>query len=388
MRLICTLKNQQQAQTFSFFLKKQGIDNQLEISKITDWGSPDYGTVDCNIWVYEEDKIDTTMRWYKLFEQNPEDPRFSKEATNTPTEEIEEEKQKVFEVRPPKRPRSKRGPIGTITLYFLILCTLLFTYGIFTRPPIEPPPPNLPRAPLYLSQIKKTLFFDWSYAYEIVEKLKSAYGIEKLHHPEELPPPGQFLFQQYHKTPYWNGIYEKVVVYLRDRAQITFQAPMFEKIRAGEWWRLFTPAVLHASLIHLFFNMMWLLVLGKQMEERIPKFRYLLFIIITGIISNIAQYLMSGTNFIGFSGVLCAMIAFIWMRQKRAAWEGYQLIPATMAMISMIILGLFAIQVVSFILEIQGKIPFSPGIANTAHLTGAFAGFVLGRTEFFAWKQR
>jgi rhomboid protease GluP len=38
-------------------------------------------------------------------------------------------------------------------------------------------------------------------------------------------------------------------------------------VAAGEWWRLFTPVVVHAGLTHLLFNMWALWVLGPQVER-------------------------------------------------------------------------------------------------------------------------
>ena len=38
-------------------------------------------------------------------------------------------------------------------------------------------------------------------------------------------------------------------------------------VAAGEWWRLFTPVLLHASITHILFNMWALWVLGPQIER-------------------------------------------------------------------------------------------------------------------------
>ena len=127
------------------------------------------------------------------------------------------------------------------------------------------------------------------------------------------------------------------------------------------------------------------IIIGKQMEKRITLFKYLAFILFAGVFTNICQYLMSVANFIGFSGILCAMIAFVWIRQKRAPWEGYQLHPSTFNFISIFILALFAIQVVSFVIEVTTNQPAFIGIANTAHLAGAAVGFALAHLKFFTW---
>ena len=45
------------------------------------------------------------------------------------------------------------------------------------------------------------------------------------------------------------------------------EIPLFEKIRQGELWRLFTPCILHRDFLHILFNMIWVWILVKQIEE-------------------------------------------------------------------------------------------------------------------------
>ena len=44
----------------------------------------------------------------------------------------------------------------------------------------------------------------------------------------------------------------------------------------NEWWRLFTGAFLHIDILHLFFNMLLLYVLGRPLEKLLGWFRFLL----------------------------------------------------------------------------------------------------------------
>ena len=53
----------------------------------------------------------------------------------------------------------------------------------------------------------------------------------------------------------------------------------------------FFPILLHADIFHLFFNMLWLIVLGKQIEQRLKTGRYVLFILL------IAMYLKYSSIF-------------------------------------------------------------------------------------------
>lgn len=394
MRIVTTFNDQKKAHLFSTFLTNEGIENKIEIVTDTDWGSAGYGDVACKIWVYDEDQVQTAFRWLEEFEKNPENPVFHESPKSVQEPIIKPLFAKNQELNPYRRIKidrstvvQERHPLGTITFYFLIVCSLLFGISEFTAPTIQSYPSWAPPTPIFSSPIKKKLLFDYPEAFEYIDKAVKLFGVEKLQSPQDLPPEGKFLVNQFLLTPYWQGFYEKILHYWKDPNYVwKFDAPLFEKIRQGEIWRAFTPCLLHSDLLHLFFNMIWLVILGKQMEKRMGWWKYLLFALITGVLSNTAQYLMSGSNFIGFSGILCAMLTFIWMRQKRAAWEGYLLQGTTMAFMMFFILTMFMIQIASFYLEAFQETTISPGIANTAHLTGAFLGVILGRSDFFSLK--
>lgn len=348
----------------------------------------------CKIWVLEEDQIQQAIQFFEAFQQNPDDPRFYGHSAIPPLQSTDEIKQPPFQ-ETSSFPAAKTiswesQPLGLITLYLVITCAWLFIWGMTTTPPQPSPvPTNISLTPLLEPPINKILIYDYPYAYELVDKLVATYGLEKLESPNELPPAGLYLFDEYLHTTYWQGLYAEFFKTPTNPGNpekvYYFNAPMFEKIREGEIWRLFTPALLHANIIHILFNMIWLVVLGKQLESRLGGGRYLLFVLITGVFSNTAQYIMSGANFIGISGVLCAMFAFIWMRQRYAAWEGYHLQPGTIAFLGFFIGAMLAIQIVSFVMELYWHVSISPGIANTAHFSGVLSGLILGRMKFFAW---
>jgi GlpG protein len=242
---------------------------------------------------------------------------------------------------------------------------------------------------LFTSPVEKALLFDYPKFYELINRFVNLYGYEELEKQTSLPAEGQSLLHKINQTPFWPGYYHLLLKggwHAAETGLATY--PTFEKIREGQFWRLFTPCLLHADLFHIFFNMLWLIVLGKQMEQRLSPLRYLIFILTIGIISNTAQYLISGPNFIGFSGILCGMLAFIWMRQKRAAWEGYQIDRLTLIFMLLFIMSMAGIQLLSFILEKSFALAFSPNIANMAHLTGGVMGFIFGSLSFFSWRHR
>ena len=52
-------------------------------------------------------------------------------------------------------------------------------------------------------------------------------------------------------------------------------------VDSGEYWRLFTVALVHGGLTHLFFNMFSLLVLGNPVEAALGKARFLVIFLIS-----------------------------------------------------------------------------------------------------------
>jgi GlpG protein len=391
MRLIGRVDNEQYGQKISRHLTEQGIENTCEVIANRDWGADDYGTSYCNLWVIDEDQQEKAQNIFDEMIQNP-DHALVGNALSDPSVELPKEPAAEAAAAQPKVAlrRRQRTPFGALTLYLLIICGFLFLWGELTSPRIPSylPETNLPYTPLFSPTINKHLMYDYPKAFSIIDKVVALFGVEKTMTPAELPETGQYLIKEYQQTPYWKGLYEMIVAYLRNRSsyQWQFDTPMFEKIQEGEWWRLFTPSLLHSDILHIFFNMFWLIYLGNQIESKIGYWRYLLFILLTGIISNTGQYMMSGANFIGFSGVLCAMFTFMWTRKSLAPWEGYDLDRMTMGFIMAFILGMAALQMISLYIEVTTGKTIAGGIGNTAHLTGALVGLLLGRWNLFAWK--
>ena len=51
MRLLCTLQDQNEVKRLSDFLHSKGIENEIDGSINSDWGSTDYGLIDYKIWI-------------------------------------------------------------------------------------------------------------------------------------------------------------------------------------------------------------------------------------------------------------------------------------------------------------------------------------------------
>jgi len=133
-----------------------------------------------------------------------------------------------------------------------------------------------------------------------------------------------------------------------------------------EIWRLFTSMFLHGDVMHLFSNMIALLLFGTYVELNFSKFEFLLIYFISGLIGNMFSLFLLPYNVIslGASGAI------------------FGLIGATLSLLiaerdtPLIILGL--IYVFYFVFS-----SFSPGINYFAHIFGLLGGFSTG----FAFKR-
>lgn len=371
MRQVGTLRNEEEARRFSHFLHQKGIPHQIEVERVTDWGSEAYGTIRCTVWIYEEEQLEEVSEWFRQWQKEPDSPIF---ATTPP-----------LSSPPPSHSLPEWQPLGPVTRSIIGLCALLLLLSIGWNA-IWPPFRLNSAQGVPFSPVEKALLYDYPKVYQLTDRLVALYGDRDLESPIRLPPGGRALFEQINETPFWPGLYP----FLQSEGGITAamqgirDTPMFEKMHQGEWWRLISPCFLHADLLHLCFNMMWLYVLGKQFEQRMSRWRYFLWIALVGSLSNTAQYLMSGPNFLGFSGVLCGMLAFVWVRQRKAPWEGYQMEQVTYRLMGIFVIGMAGIQLFFFLLDGPlFDLNFDTHIANTAHITGGLTGWLLAQGNTF-----
>lgn len=132
----------------------------------------------------------------------------------------------------------------------------------------------------------------------------------------------------------------------------------------AEPWRLLGPAFFHFSLLHIVFNTMWWWQLGGSIEKALGKGVLINLLLISAIFSNLGQFVVSGANFGGLSGVVYALVGFVW-------WYGY-LAPEKGLTISKPIIGFLLFWLV------LGFIDLLPvNVANTAHLLGLVTGCLL-----------
>jgi len=126
-------------------------------------------------------------------------------------------------------------------------------------------------------------------------------------------------------------------------------------------WRLISPVLFHFSWLHIVFNSLWWWQLAGDIERRLGKNMLLVLFLCSAIISNTAQFITAGANFGGLSGVVYALVGFIW-------WLGW-LAPQLGVTIAKPIVGFLLVWM------LLGFVQLLPvNVANAAHLYGLLCG--------------
>jgi rhomboid protease GluP len=147
-----------------------------------------------------------------------------------------------------------------------------------------------------------------------------------------------------------------------------FGAKINEFIKMGELWRLFTPLLLHGSVIHILFNMYALFIIGRGLEQQYGHERFLELYLISGFAGNVVSFLFSPNPSIGAStaifGLISAQTIFIFQNRDLYGKRANQ----------MLLNNLFII-VVNIALGLYGGL----SIDIFGHLGGLLGGLI------FAW---
>lgn len=137
-------------------------------------------------------------------------------------------------------------------------------------------------------------------------------------------------------------------------------------VHDGQWYRIFTPVLLHASISHILFNMWALWVLGPQIERGVGTWPFVGLYLASAGIGGVFAYVMGSPQDIavGASGAIFGLFG-IWLnwavRRRNTAY------------------GRSLLRQIGFLLLLNAALPLIiPNIAWEAHLGGLIAGFVIG----------
>ncbi|WP_152051185.1 rhomboid family intramembrane serine protease [Tautonia marina] len=268
------------------------------------------GADGCAVWIHREDQLDLARDELRQFQENPNAPRYLDARREAETVRRRREKEeRDYQRRTVDLRNRLQNPasMGPVTRGLVTLCVALF-------------------------------LFNW------------------------------LVYRGNSLSPLSNALYFSEWSVTEDR-QLANRglAPIAE----GQIWRLVTPTLLHGNLIHLFFNMYMLVLLGGAVERRRRMGEYVSLLLVAAVLSDMAQFFLPdlftvpsarGPNapFVGMSGVLYALFGYAWMRGKYDPDSGLQLHPQT------VILLLAWLVICAF--NLLGP------IANTAHVAGLIVG--------------
>ena len=154
------------------------------------------------------------------------------------------------------------------------------------------------------------------------------------------------------------------------RGDYVYFASIEHSLAQGQWWRLWSPMLLHFGFLHLAMNMMWYWELGRRIEFQQGRWFLLSLTLLAALVSNISQFIMSDASlFGGLSGVLYAVLGHCWIYQRIYPQASYALPSGVVAMMLIwLLLCLFGVVT---------ALGFGQ-IANAAHVSGLLLGCLSG----------
>ena len=142
-----------------------------------------------------------------------------------------------------------------------------------------------------------------------------------------------------------------------------------------EFWRYFTHALMHFSVLHILFNLLWWWYLGGAVETRLGSGKLIVLTLISALLSGFIQHKFGGPWFGGLSGVVYALMGYVWLRGERDPASGIYLQRGLMAFaLIWIIAGWFDL--------------FGMAIANGAHMAGLAVGLAMAFADTLNARKR
>jgi membrane associated rhomboid family serine protease len=142
------------------------------------------------------------------------------------------------------------------------------------------------------------------------------------------------------------------------------------------WLSALSAMFLHANWLHILFNMVFLFIFGAATEDRLGRWRYLLFYLVCGYVAAYGfalTYPDSVTPMIGASGAIAGVLGshLIMYPRSRVITLVGSLIPFRLP--AWVVLGqFFVLQWLSLHAQDQS------GTAYVAHIYGFIAGMIVG----------
>jgi membrane associated rhomboid family serine protease len=159
----------------------------------------------------------------------------------------------------------------------------------------------------------------------------------------------------------------------------SFVSSRFMANPLGDFQTIFTAMFMHAGLVHLGGNMLYLWIFGDNVEDRLGHGEFIIFYLLCGLVATFAQFAFSvGSNVpnLGASGAIAGVLsAYILMFP----------LARVRVLLGLLVIRVPALIVIGLWIALQLFSEFGStsaagntnGVAYMAHIGGFAAGFVL-----------
>ncbi|MEZ6122373.1 MAG: rhomboid family intramembrane serine protease [Planctomycetaceae bacterium] len=349
MRQLATLSDQHQAMRLASYLAVQGIEATAD-EEDGEWV----------IWIHRDDDRDRSKQILEEYLQNPTDERY--EAAERKVRNVLREAERLNQqVRRPAERLKKRWAGSWWHSYpatYIMIGLCGFVVALCTE--WHPPKIDASGMPEFCNRQDSVVL-----NFLVMGNRQSNVALQKslqIHLAEMI------------RDDLKHGVMPEDMHF--EMNQKLFSLAALDSLKAlllsGELWRPVTPAFIHLNLLHLLMNMMAFRNLGCAVEFYRGTGRYLVLCLILAVGSHVTQFLWSGPNFGGMSGVLFGLLGYIWMKGRT---DPRQALALTSRGITFTFFWL--------ILCMTGAMG---NIANGAHLGGFVLGAIIGGRKAL-WKK-
>ena len=137
------------------------------------------------------------------------------------------------------------------------------------------------------------------------------------------------------------------------------------------YWQFLTYMFTHATVSHFIFNMLSLYIFGTAVERRVGSREFLLYYLLTGVLSGVASYAMfyvanTNTVLLGASGAIYALLMLFSVLYPKSVIYVFGLIPVQAPLLI----------ILYFIIELISGLTAHDGVAHMTHLSGLVFGLL------------
>lgn len=150
-------------------------------------------------------------------------------------------------------------------------------------------------------------------------------------------------------------------------------APRGWSVYLGAYYSLVTSVFVHGGAWHLAVSLGSLCFVGRTLERRIGSWRYLGFFVVAAWVSSACELAVTGDTAIGLSGVVYAVVGFLWFAPPAVAQ--FQRVVDRMAVALFLILGVLCL------------VAPNSHVANAAHVGGLVFGGLIGAALRPRWRR-